>query len=191
MAQPITSLLNSDLPKFSVAEFYSNLRHGDLIFCQGNALISNVIEKETNSPLSHVLMAWLPSATSPWLLIEAVIDKGVHVGLVDDYVQGYNGYICIARRPKLTIDHITASLNAGFALLDSGYNWQTEISIAGSKLLDKIPILNEKREFYCSGLMYAMSLATPYPLQKPNSYPPTPIQNWLDPTVEAVGVLIK
>jgi hypothetical protein len=54
-----------------------------------------------------------------------------------------------------------------------------------------LPLIEPKKELYCSGLQYAMSLATPYPLQRSSANYPTPEDNWTDPTVTPVCALVK
>lgn len=178
------------LPRVTKAEFYRRLCAGDLVFCSGREAVSSVIERETFSPWSHVLMAWIPGAwAGQWLTLEATFGRGVHVGLLSDYIDHYDGEIVMARRPALTQQWIDAELDRGFSLLDDGYDWKQEVSIAARKLLKSLPLLQPRDELYCSGLQYAMSLATPYPLKRPLASYPTPEDNWTDPSVEAVCAL--
>lgn len=135
-------------------------------------------------------MVWSPGGWArQWLTLEATLTRGVHVGLLADYVDHYDGDVALARRPKLTESTIEASLARGFELLDDSYDWMQEASIACRKLCAALPLIQPRGELYCSGLQYAMSLATPYPLQKPAASMPTPEDNWTDATVEAIGVL--
>lgn len=137
-------------------------------------------------------MAWTPGAwAGQWLTLEATFGRGVHVGLLADYVDHYDGDVVLARRPQLTQAMIEAELARGFSLLDDSYDWQQEVSIAARKLVKALPLLQPKRELYCSGLQYAMSLATPYPLKRPLASYPTPEDNWTDPSVEPVCALTK
>lgn len=86
---------------------------------------------------------------------------------------------------------IRAELDRGFSLLDDSYDWQQEVSIAARKLIKSLPLIEPKKELYCSGLEYAMSLATLYPLQRSSANYPTPEDNWTDTTVVRVCALIK
>jgi hypothetical protein len=132
-------------------------------------------------------MIWSPGAWCPqWLTLEATIQKGVHVGLLRDYVESYPGDLVVARRPLLTEAMIEAEVCKGLDLVDDNYDWIQEVSIASRKLCAVLPLIEPKNELYCSGLQYAMSLVTPYPLQRPTANYPTPEDNWTDPTVEAV-----
>lgn len=197
MAKHIDSIATSGIERVNKGEFYQRIRPGDLLFCWGRADISKVIRKLTGGP-SHVLMAWLPGNwASQWLTMESTIDRGVHVGRLADYVDSYDGDLVLARRPVLTQLDIYNELNRGFTLLDDGYDWQQEVSIAARKLIlngklaKALPLLQPKNELYCSGLQYAMSLATKHPLQRPLASYPTPEDNWTDPTVEPVCALLR
>lgn len=190
MAAHVESVAASGLARVTKGEFYDRIRPGDLVFCSGRELISRAIESETRSPWSHVLMAWTPGGWGrQWLTLEATFGRGVHVGLLADYVDCYAGDVVLTRRPVLTQPMVESELARGFALLDDGYDWQQEVSIAARKLVKALPLLRPKQELYCSGLQYAMSLATPYPLQRPMASFPTPEDNWTDATVEPVCAL--
>lgn len=126
------------------AGFYANLRGGDLVFCSGAPSISVAIEQQTGSPFSHVLMAWMPSWGNQWLTLEATINRGVHVGLLSDYVGTYDGDLILTRRPVLKQADIVAELNAGFNLLDDSYNWQSEVTFAAHKLVNFFPVANPR-----------------------------------------------
>lgn len=191
MAQHIPSIQDSNLPKVTRSEFYKELRGGDLVCCSGFEAISRGIETVTKSPFSHILMAWTISWGEQWLTMESTIDRGVHVGLLKDYIDGYNGDIVLARRSVLSNQDIFAALNAGLSVLDYTYDWKQEVSIVGHKLCAALPIQQPKREYYCSGLQYFMSLATKFPLQKPGPNYPTPEDNFTDPTVQAICALLK
>lgn len=192
MARHIQSVRGSGVAAVSRGELYGRIRPGDLVFCSGRAAISCCIEGLTESPWSHVLMVWLAGPwCSQWLTLEATCEKGVHVGLLGDYVSGYDGDLAVARRPVLSVSAIEAEVNRGLSLLDDGYDWRQEVSIAARRLMTDLPLIEPKKELYCSGLQYAMSLATAYPLQRPAESYPTPEDNWTDPTVEPVCALVR
>lgn len=175
----------------SRGELYQQIRPGDLLFCSGRETISRVIEGSTASPWSHVLMVWLAGLWCPqWLTLEATFSKGVHVGLLADYIDGYDGELVLTNRPVLSPQMIQAELERGLSLLDDSYDWQQEVSIAARKLIKSLPLIEPKKELYCSGLQYAMSLATPYPLQRLEACYPTPEDNWTDPTVTPICALL-
>ena len=190
MARHIDSVAGSTIERVTRAGLYAALRPGDLLFCAGRGCVSEGIGAVTHSPFSHVLMAWLPDAwCTQWLTLEATIDRGVHVGLLSDYIDGYRGDVVLARR-NLPIAEICAEVNAGLALVDDKYDWQQEVSIVARKLIRCLPLLQPKVELYCSGLQYVMSLASRAPLQRPAQSYPTPEDNWTDPSVQPVCALL-
>jgi len=192
MAKHIQSVRGSGVTAASRGELYGRIRPGDLIFCSGRVAISRCIEGLTDSPWSHVLMAWVAGPwCSQWLTLEATYEKGVHVGLLADYVNGYDGDLAVARRPVLSLQEVEGEINCGLSLLDDGYDWRQEVSVAARKMVATLPLILPKKELYCSGLQYVMSLATRYPLQRPAENYPTPEDNWTDPTVEPVCALLR
>jgi len=193
MAQHIASIRNSGVTQVSKADFYSSLVWGDLLFCQGNYAISKGIEQITKSPLSHVLMVWLPFPSSEWLTLEATSDKGVHIGRVADYVDKYNGDLILCRRPQLTVDQKLKALKFGFALLDDKYDARQEAKIVAHKLCHLYPVDASKNEYFCSGLMQQLGIYELAPF-KTASIPgemDTPEDIFTDPSVEAVCALVK
>lgn len=189
MAAHILSANISGVRVLQPDAFLRAARTGDLLFCSGRNLIDKVIEGETDSPWSHVLMCWTTPAAGRWLTLEATFERGVHVGLLSDYIDRYDGDVVLARRPTLTESMIDAELARGFSLLDDTYDWQQEVSIAARKLCRALPLIEPQHELYCSGLQYVMSLATPHPLRRPDANMPTPEDLWCDPTVEPVCAL--
>jgi|GEM_PF-2343973 len=190
MAQHINSVAASGLPLVTKDAFYDSIQGGDLVFCWGSDDISKAIEDVSGGP-SHVLMVWTPWSSAPWLTLEAtfpcVIESksGVHIGLLQDYMDSYPGDMVLCRREGLTQAAIIAELNFGFMLLDDNYNWQTEISIAARKLLPFLPPVEPKNEEYCSGLQEVMGKITiPFLAHPPN--PNTPEQDFTDPSVTAI-----
>jgi hypothetical protein len=191
MAQHIQSIAASGIAKVSKAEMYQSIRFGDLFFCSGREMVSKGIEAVTGSPFSHVGFLWLPNNATEWLTLEATIQHGVHVGRFADYADSYNGDIAIARRGALPESDQYRMLNKGFTLLDFAYDWQQEATIVAHKLIAALPVIHPKQEYYCSGLMWALSLVSSLPLQKPSVNFPTPEDNWTDPSVEPVCAVLK
>jgi hypothetical protein len=191
MAAHIDSVSRSSILVATRGEVYSLIRPGDLLFCSGRAGVGHAIEDVTASPFSHVLMAWLPGDwATQWLTLEATFPRGVHVGILSDYIDNYDGDLVVTRR-DITEAEILAEVNAGLALVDDQYDWAQEVSIVGHKLIHQFPIVHPKAELYCSGLQYAMSLASSKPLQRPAANYPTPEDNWTDPSVTPVCALLK
>lgn len=191
MAIHIDNVKISRIREVDKCEFYEQLKWGDLIFCCGEAAISKQIETLTDSPFSHVLMAWLPDGGTQWLTLESTFHRGVHVGKLSDYVDAYDGDLVMARREVLTAAEKMASLNAGLGVLEDGYDWRQEVSIAAHRLVHALPIVRPQKEFYCSGLQYLMSLSTRYPLRRPGANYPTPEDLWVDPTVIPICALLN
>jgi hypothetical protein len=196
MAQHITSFATTTIPKATKAEFLAALQPGDAIYCWGNAKISKIIEDIAEGP-SHVLTAWRPWLSSPWLTIEATFpdlskegDSGVHAGLILDYVNGYDGNLVLTRRPSVSPAQIIVELSAGLAELGLSYNWQTEVSIAERKLLPWLKPVEKRNELYCSGLRQLMCRET-VPYNVPGPDPATPEQCFTDPSTVAICALIK
>jgi hypothetical protein len=191
MAIHIDSVKSSGIRQVSKLDFYEQLEWGDLIFCCGRAAISKEIEAITRSPFSHVLMAWLPDGAAQWLTLESTFHRGVHVGKLSDYVDAYDGDLVMARRQVLTAAERMSALNVGLSVLEDPYAWKQEVTIVAHRLIHALPIERPQKEFYCSGLQYFMSLATPYPLRRPGTNYPTPEDLWIDPTVVPICALEK
>lgn len=191
MAKPISSVSQLAVPTVTKSEFYSLIRPGDLLFCSGRSCISQAIENVSGSVFSHVLMAWVPGPwTSQWLTLEATFTRGVHVGILADYVDNYDGDIIVARRDIPEVE-ILAEINAGLGLVDDQYDWAQEVSIVGHKLMHRLPVLHPKAQLYCSGLQYVMSLVSSNPLQRPGDNYPTPEDNWTDSSVSPICALAR
>lgn len=186
MAAHIASVAHSGIRALPSDAFLREVRTGDLLFCSGRDVIDKVIEDETRSPWSHVLMCWTTPFAGCWLTLEATFERGVHVGLLEDYIKHYAGSLMLARRLALDTAMIDAELARGLSLLDDSYDWRQEVSIAARKLCSALPLIQPKHELYCSGLQYVMSVATPYPLRKPDANMPTPEDLWRDPSVVPV-----
>ena len=181
------------VPKVSRAEFIATLQPGDAVYCWGNEAISKAIEKVSGGP-SHVLTAWHPWESAPWLTLEATFpdlsnegDSGVHAGLLlQDYVNAYDGNLVLTRR-QVTPSQIETELNTGLLLLGLSYNWKTEVSIAARKVLPFLPPIEENRQLYCSGLRQKMCLLT-VPYDVPGPDPATPEQCYTDVSTEALCI---
>lgn len=195
MAEHIESVATSSIPKVTKAEFYAECRGGDLVFCWGQEAISKVIEGIAGGP-SHVLKIWTPWAGAPWLTLEATFpsnraesQSGVHVGLFQDYMDGYDGDLVLCRRP-LTQEQIEAELNFGLTLLDDNYDWKEEVSIAFRKLIPFAPVIRPRGELYCSGLQQVIAEKTiPFRTYGPDWN--TPEQDFTDPSVTAICARLK
>lgn len=191
MATHINSVATSGLPLVSSAEFWSQVRNADLIFCSGADGISVPIEKETGSPFSHVFQVWIPPDLKTPLVMQSTIQHGVAINLLSDYWK-YDGDLVLTRRERLTEAEIVAIQQRFLTIVDDGYNWKTEVGIAAHKLLGFLPVPSPKSEYYCSGSQFFASQAAPPPLQQPNPlWLPTPEDNYTDPSVVAICGKLK
>lgn len=193
MANHITTLATSGIPLVTRDQFYRLLQPGDDIYCSGQAEISKVIEKETGSILSHVLKAWLRSPSSPWLTIEATIDRGVHVGLLSDYTGGGDGPIILTRRAMSQAQR-DVILDTMLGLVDDKYDYRQEISMAAHKLLHFLPIVKPRGELFCSGLEYVGALNwLPYQYKMDAAHPnyPAPEDLFTDPSTTAICAYVE
>jgi Permuted papain-like amidase enzyme, YaeF/YiiX, C92 family len=192
VAEHIDSVASSQLPRLAKDEFYSSIHGGDLLFCAALSGIGKLIEGETHSSFSHVGMCWTAPWLTEWMFLEAVFPQGVRLSKLADYIDGYNGDLVLARRPALTQAQIETELNTGFYLVGEAYDWIEEVSIAVRKikLFSWLPDLKPSKEKYCSALIQADALETiPYRVTGPDWA--TPEQIYTDPSVEAVGALLK
>ena len=191
MAQHIASVVASTLPLVTRSQWFAAMRPGDLVFCSGAAGISVPIERETNSPFSHVLKVWTDDVFQAWMTLESTIQKGVHLGSFDDYANGYNGHLVLCRRP-LSIEQVKLEMQTGRALLGDAYDWVEEVSMAVRKLrlFAKLPPIKPKGELYCSGLQQLLAMRTiPFVAQSVDWL--TPEQLYTDPSVTALCALAK
>lgn len=184
MAEHIANVRTSKILKVTKAAFYKVLRSGDLLFVSGRAAASRGIEDETKSPWSHVARVWLPQDSDVWVVQQATIDRDVAIGPLAYYADGNDGDIVLARRPCLTDADQRAITDRMMGVLGEAYDWQDEVKIVASKLLPLLKFKPISNEEYCSGYVQYGSQAVPgKELQHPETYAPTPEDNWTDPSV--------
>ena len=191
MANKIASIRDSGIPRVDAAGFLAACKTGDFVFCQGKYLESRGIEAETGSCLSHVLTVWRDDWITDWLTLEATIDRGVHVGLLSDYVNKYDGDLVLCRREVLSEEQIWRGIDAGLQLLDDKYDVTEEIQMAAHKLLPFLRVDAGRKTLFCSAYEQRMSVGTGIPLVWTGAGDPTPEDNWRDPTVWPVCALVK
>ena len=187
MAQRIQSVRTSGITAVSKAEFYTQMQPGDLVYCWGNALLSQAIEKFTNGP-SHVLKVWLPFRTGPWITLESEIDHGVRFGQFADYLS-YKGDIVLTRRP-INFAQLEAELTFGSTLLDYKYDAIEFASLVARRFSNKFPLIQPEKELYCSGLQQALS-AVSIPYSVPDVPWATPGQLWEDASTVPICALLE
>lgn len=193
MANHVESVKQASFPLVGKDEAWKRVRSGMLGFCSGSEPISKAIEGATHSPWSHVFLIWGPVFQRVWLTIEATLEKGVHVGLLSDYIAGGDGDLAFASRIDPTSDlpvEMNSTFDAELALLDESYATAGLIQEGAHKLLKIIPPDWNKNQCYCSGLQWRGSQAstTPFPAR---DGAPTPEDLWCDPNTKAIFGLLK
>jgi hypothetical protein len=187
MAQRIKSVVSSNLTRVTEDEFFDVMQGGDLVFCWGNIPISHAIEDITGGP-SHVLKVWLPFSTGPWLTLESEFNYGVRVGRFADYLK-YPGDIVLCRR-SLTLTQVEAELTFGSTLLDEKYDTIEFFSLVARKFFARFPLIQPKKELYCSGLQQAVA-AVSVPFDVPDVPWATPGQLYEDASVTPICALLE
>lgn len=147
------------LPVVPYTEVRKNLRSGDLFFCSGDYLISQAIQKLTNSPWSHVGIVFHLAGIDRVLLLESVEDSGVRFvplsKYLNNYDQGrsYSGCAVLGRCRNADSGVVAALAKFGIDLLTLPYD-KEEIA----KILVRISLGYGKkegdREYICSELVY-------------------------------------
>jgi hypothetical protein len=189
VAEQITSVAASSIPKVTPAAFFASMQPGDLVFCWGDVAVSKAIEEFTGGGPSHVLKVWLPwPGIAPWLTLEAEIDHGVRFGQFEDYMS-YPGDLVLCRR-NLTLDQVMAELAFGATLLDFKYDTIEFASIVARKFSTRFPLIQPEKQLYCSGLQQAIA-AKSVPFSVPDRPWATPEQLYTDASVVAVCALLK
>lgn len=167
----------------SKADFYSAMRQGQLMFCAGEYDTSKVIQRVTDSPWSHVLYVW--SEVGRWLTLEATDNRGVHVGLMTDYVDKYDGVLCLCDVGYSIVDTVKV-LSQGLSALGDGYNFGEEVQIAANRVFYCIRVTPSKTEYYCSGLQAFMSQASSHPFFVSTKRDATPEDLWVEEQTKAI-----
>jgi hypothetical protein len=193
MADRISSIASSPILKVDRLGFYRMLQPGDAVFCQGNYAVSKAIERATGSCLSHILMAWLPGDfAEQWLTAESTADKGVHVGLLTDYVDRYDGDLVIARLQGVTPSTVRVMLNNFFGVLECAYNAVEEVETVAHRLARWFPVAQPRRELYCSQLWKYMRAGTLMPCGAgADGVNYTPEDAWRDAKMLPIAALCK
>ncbi|WP_335870085.1 YiiX/YebB-like N1pC/P60 family cysteine hydrolase [Bacillus sp. 2205SS5-2] len=92
----------------SIEELRPQLRTGDLLFCSGNYLVSELIKQISGSMFSHVaiVVIWEEQC----LLMESVEDDGVRIVPIEHYLtnyentkERYNGNLFLARHQEMEV----------------------------------------------------------------------------------------
>lgn len=145
------------------AEKYDNLikdlKSGDILFCSGNYLISQLIKSVSKSMFSHVGI--IVKLEENILLMESVEDDGVRMVPLDHYINNYensnnryNGSLYVARHKLLEDlsdedDKIRKLIKEGLSLLNRSYD-KNEIAQIVARIGLELGKHNDNKEYICS-----------------------------------------
>ena len=135
------------------------LRSGDLLFTSGDYLISELIQKFTDSPWSHVGIIFRVEAIDRVLLLESVEDVGVRFAplskYLSDYADGkpYDGRAVVARCKGVNRKAVEDIAAFGTDQLTRTYDREEIMSIAARIALGK-PKPKRDQTYICSELVH-------------------------------------
>lgn len=188
MAQHIDSVATSGIPLVNQAQFYAEMRPGDMVFGWGSSpIIDKGIEGFTGGP-SHVLKVWLPWATSPWVTLEAEFGYGVRIGPFADYM-AYSGDLVLCRRPLNQLQ-LLDELTCGISLLDYKYDSIEFASLIARRVCDRLPLIQPPNQLYCSALMQAIAMKS-IPFKVPDRPWADPEQIFTEDSVKTVCGMLQ
>ncbi len=136
-----------------------SLQSGDLLFASGKYLISNLIQKFTDSPFSHIGIIFPVKSLERVLLLESVEDYGVRFAplskYLNDYENGkpYNGIIVLARVRGFDRQKMEEIAKFGIDQLTKKYDTEEIGRIVARIALNKGKKIRDK-EYICSELVY-------------------------------------
>jgi hypothetical protein len=164
---------NKAFPKVSSLNFShasKELCSGDLLFCSGNGLISDLIKKATSSAFSHVALILKLPITGQWLVLESVESIGVRcVTLLEGYLQNYqdsgrayDGRMLVARHQDMQhkVAHLEHLYRRAFELTGDKYSHADIFKIGARIALNKIGIhesgeVEADNRYICSEYVYS------------------------------------
>ncbi len=151
---------------------YENVRpkikSGDLLLCSGRAVFSKLIQKATNSPLSHVGFVIRAKESDRVMVMESVESQGVRTVPLSHYRRDYGGKgkpykgkVYIARHAGMTArvknqpKHLQAMVQMAVDRFGYPYDRDEIVKIAGRIGLGIFGIkssasLKDDREYICS-----------------------------------------
>jgi len=187
------------LPVESYSVLRKRLQSGDLFFCSGDYLVSQMIRKVTNSPWSHVGIVIVVSSIDRVLLLESVEDVGVRLAplskYLTDYGEGsaYDGRIVIARLSALTMTEglnynqkIEAITKYGADALTLPYN-KEEIGQILARIVLGIGKKAANKGYICSELVASCLAEAGIGISAGSGGYVTPEDVWRDPTVNLLA----
>lgn len=147
----------NDLHRISYEKAKKEIKMGDLLFCSGNYLVSELIKKASDSIFSHValLFYW----NEHILVLESVEDDGVRVIPLSHYLYNYEnskrkyiGEIYVARHKEidnLDKEKIRRMFNTAVNLLNRNYD-KVEIAKIVARIGLGIGRHKDNDEYICS-----------------------------------------
>lgn len=143
------------------------IKSGDILLCSGNAFFSNMIQRATNSPWSHVAFVLRLDIIDRIMVLESVESIGVRTVLLSSYVQNYNGTgkgypgkIALARHQDIQQENMVNLSRSATALLGYPYDTEEIVRIASRIGMHSIGLPESgrdpipQREFICSEFVY-------------------------------------
>lgn len=182
------------LPTIAVQDFIPQIQTGNILFCDGEYFISNLIEKVTDSPWSHLGILINLEAIQRTLLLESVNGNGVRIVPLSKYTRHYekdkpyDGTLVVAHVEGIGPKEIQGILQFGVDLLSLPYD-DTELVKSIYRIIKGSGSKERDREFTCAELVYEcfLSVGIEFPYDKRGFISPQNI--WEDPRVSIIGRL--
>ncbi len=184
MAPHLNSLMDLAPCAVDKANFWSRLRPGRLLYCNGSEEISDAIEDACKSLLSHIAM--IVQFYGTWCVIEAVWPHGVVITPAEHYIENYEGTLILCRR----VDPAGNDVDETPSILEMRKHLGEDYAASGlvkqglHLIFKGFPPECSDRQIYCSGLQNLGSLATSapfYPNYKIDGQP-SPEQLYVHPS---------
>lgn len=149
----------NELTQISYVEAIKEIKNGDIFFCSGRYLVSELIKKALNSIFSHVglLYHW----NNDVFLLESVEDHGVRAIPLFDYLENYensnkkyNGEIYVARykdfdTPDFDKEKLNNMFESAIKLLNRNYD-KAEIAKIVARIGLNVGKHQDNDEYICS-----------------------------------------
>jgi hypothetical protein len=178
------------MPITAYEDIRDQIPHGALLFAAGTYAISELIQRFTQSPWSHVGIIFSANNLQRVLLLESVEDMGVRFAPVskylDDYEDGqpYRGNLVIAQAEDVdqTLERQVASF--GIDQLTKPYDKEEIAEIAVRIALKAGRKADSGRKYICSELVQACFASAGYVFPTDDGGFISPEDIWTDPRVE-------
>lgn len=161
------TLLN--IPTLHYHQIRDHIQSGDILLCSGNGFFSNMIQRATKSPWSHVAFILRLDIIDRIMVLESVESVGVRTVVLRSYVQdyngsgqGYDGRIALARHKKIHTAKLLNLSRTATGLLGYPYNKEEIVRIAARIGMNAVGLTETgvdpdpltQREFICSEYAY-------------------------------------